>query len=176
MKQRFIYQLIFYMLFFACINSSLFSQTTLKFGVFGNGSGTLSGSNNLLNGTLNQTVTGKMENSNYTHFAGFWRGAYHITSIEDLLFDLPTAYKVYQNYPNPFNPSTIIKYDLPKASKVKIVIYNILGQKVVALIDDFKPAGRYSETFNASNLSSGIYFYSIEADGFSKVKRMIFAK
>jgi len=99
-----------------------------------------------------------------------------ITPVEKTLLDLPTVYELYQNYPNPFNPSTIIRYDLPDPSNVRIKLFNLLGQKITTLQNDFKPAGRYSISFNAMNLSSGIYFYTIEADGFKKVKRMILAK
>ena len=155
---------------------SIQAQAIVKVGTFGNGGVKMASTNYGLNGTLAQIDYGKLSSTNYTYFAGFWRGAYHITPVEKILLDLPTVYELYQNYPNPFNPSTVIKYDLPKPSKVKIVIYNVLGQKVVALIDDFKPAGRYSEVFNTTDLSSGIYFYSIEAEGFRKVKRMVFAK
>jgi len=99
-----------------------------------------------------------------------------ITPVEKTLLDLPTVYELYQNYPNPFNPSTIIKYDLPSASNVKIELFNLLGQKITTLQNVYKLAGRYSVSFNAIDLSSGIYFYTIEADGFKKEKRMILAK
>ena len=155
---------------------SIQAQTVLKAGAFGNGGAKIIGSNYAVNGTLAQVDYGKLSGTNYMYFAGFWRGAYHLTPIEDVLFDLPTSYALYQNYPNPFNPSTIIKYDLPAASNVKINVYNLLGQKISSLQDDFKPAGRYSIAFNALNLSSGIYFYTIESEGFKKVKRMVLAK
>jgi hypothetical protein len=155
---------------------SIQAQTVLKAGTFGNGGAKVAGSNYAVNGTLGQIDYGKLSGANNIYFAGFWRGAYHLTPVEELLFDLPSVYELYQNYPNPFNPSTIIKYDLPAASNVKINVYNLLGQKVTSLQDDFKPAGRYSISFNAAHLSSGIYFYTIEAEGFKKVKRMVLAK
>lgn len=161
------------------ILSMLFSiqaQTVLKAGAFGNGGTKIAGSNYAVNGTLGQIDYGKLSGTNYTYYAGFWRGANHFTPVEDILFDLPTSYALYQNYPNPFNPSTIIKYDLPAASNVKINVYNLLGQKVTSLQDAYKPAGRYSISFNAGHLSSGIYFYSIESEGYKKVKRMVLAK
>ena len=136
----------------------------------------MTSTNYAVNGTLGQIDYGKLASTNYTYFAGFWRGAYHITSVEDILFDLPTSYELYQNFPNPFNPTTIIKYDLPVASNVKINVYNLLGQKITTLQDNFKPAGKHTISFNASNLSSGMYFYIIESEGFRKVKRMVLAK
>ena len=155
---------------------SIQAQAVLKAGTFGNGGLKVTGVNYAVNGTLGQVDYGKLSGSNYMHYAGFWRGAYHLTPVEDVLFDLPTSYALYQNYPNPFNPSTIIKYDLPKASKVKIIVYNLLGQKVISLQDAYKPAGRYSISFNAGHLSSGVYFYTIESEAFKKVKRMVLAK
>lgn len=80
------------------------------------------------------------------------------------------------NHPNPFNPITIINYALPSSRKVVIKIYDILGREVVELLNEEKQAGAYSVTFNASNLSSGVYFYSITAGNFRQVKKMILAK
>ncbi len=89
---------------------------------------------------------------------------------------LPTVYRLQQNYPNPFNPTTTIAFDLPKASDVQLVIYNMLGQEVTTLCDRQMQAGRYQFTFDASQLSSGIYFYRIQADGFSDLKKMTLLK
>ena len=80
------------------------------------------------------------------------------------------------NYPNPFNPTTMISYTLPIDSKVVIKVYDILGREVETLVSDFKTAGKYSVNFNASNLSSGIYFYSISAGNFHQTKKMILTK
>jgi hypothetical protein len=89
---------------------------------------------------------------------------------------LPKSYALAQNYPNPFNPSTTINYELPKASNVSITIYNALGQKVAELLNSEMKAGRYQMNFNASNLSSGLYFYSIKAGEFSSTKKMMLLK
>jgi uncharacterized repeat protein (TIGR01451 family) len=100
----------------------------------------------------------------------------YITNIDNDESSFPLQYKLHQNYPNPFNPITHIKYDLPKSSKVKIDIFNILGQKVITLVDDHKKAGSYSVDFNGSKFASGLYFYRIEADNFQKTRKMIFMK
>jgi len=86
-----------------------------------------------------------------------------------------------QNYPNPFNPSTIIKYDLLKSGKVELKIYNILGQEVKTLVNNFEEKGRKSITWNGENnfnqkVSSGIYFYRISSENWSDIKKMIFLK
>ncbi len=88
----------------------------------------------------------------------------------------PTKYSLEQNYPNPFNPSTTIKYSLPNNSTVSLKVYNLIGQEVATLINSFQTSGEYSVTFNASNLSSGVYFYRLESGSFNVVKKMLFVK
>jgi photosystem II stability/assembly factor-like uncharacterized protein len=85
----------------------------------------------------------------------------------------PNNFKLSQNYPNPFNPSTKIKFTLPKADKVKIELYNTLGQRVETLLKQNMKAGYHEVEFNAQNLSSGIYFYRIKAGEFQDVKKMV---
>ena len=83
---------------------------------------------------------------------------------------------ILQNYPNPFNLSTVIKYELPTQSRVTIDIYDILGRKVTTLRNDVQPAGYYQMRSNAQNLSSGMYFYKIQAGDFVETKKMILLK
>jgi hypothetical protein len=93
---------------------------------------------------------------------------------------LPKEFKLYQNYPNPFNSSTVISYQLPVSSKITLKIYDVLGNLMVTLIDEEKQPGKYEVDFNTSNikqlLSSGIYFYTLSADGFMSTKKMILLK
>jgi hypothetical protein len=100
-----------------------------------------------------------------------------ITNIEDRgnLY-IPKEYKLEQNYPNPFNPSTTIKYSLPKESLVTLKIYNLLGEEVATLINTEQTIGIYEIDFDASNLSSGIYLYRIQAGDFVEMKKMILMK
>ena len=88
----------------------------------------------------------------------------------------PNKFSLSQNYPNPFNPSTKIKFALPKADKVKIEIYNTLGQRVEILLNQHMKAGSHEIDFNAKKLSSGIYFYQIKVGEFQDVKKMILIK
>ena len=90
--------------------------------------------------------------------------------------NLPVSYKLDQNYPNPFNPSTTINYSIPKESIVTLKIFNILGQEVKTLVNGEKSPGSYSIRFDASNLSSGIYFYSLRAGDYNQVKKMMLLK
>ncbi|GJQ61889.1 MAG: hypothetical protein SCALA702_09420 [Melioribacteraceae bacterium] len=95
---------------------------------------------------------------------------------------LPEDFAIYQNYPNPFNPATTIKFALPMESNVRVVVYNLLGEVVRELSNLNYKAGYHHVNFNASNLSSGIYFYSIEAsavdgsDNFKEVRKMMLLK
>lgn len=75
------------------------------------------------------------------------------------------------NYPNPFNPSTLISYSIPEEGFVTVKIYNTLGQEVESLVDEFKLAGRYQVNFNASKLSSGVYFYRVKSGNNNLVKK-----
>ena len=91
------------------------------------------------------------------------------------LNNLPKTYKLYQNYPNPFNPTTSIKYEIPKNAEITIKIYDLLGKEVFSL-NEYKQAGSYEVKFDGSNLASGMYFYSLEANGFKDVKKMVLLK
>lgn len=85
-------------------------------------------------------------------------------------------YSLSQNYPNPFNPETKIQFSIPKNGLVKIVVYDLLGQEVKELVNEFKQQGSYGVSFNGANLSSGIYFYKMITDDFVETKKMILVK
>ncbi len=90
--------------------------------------------------------------------------------------ETPVSFELKQNYPNPFNPVTTIGYKIAKSGNVKLSVFDVTGREVAVLLNDFKQAGIYSVSFNATGLSSGIYFYKLSAEGFSDVKRMILVK
>ncbi|MEJ2103362.1 MAG: T9SS type A sorting domain-containing protein [Ignavibacteriaceae bacterium] len=85
-------------------------------------------------------------------------------------------YLLYQNYPNPFNPTTTIRYELPQDGVVTIDIYDILGQKVKTLLNEFKKADRYEATFNSTGLASGVYIYQMRVNDFITSKKMVLVK
>jgi hypothetical protein len=98
------------------------------------------------------------------------------TSVEKDESVIVNEYKLYSNYPNPFNPTTTIQFDLKEASIVTLRVYNNLGELVAELENRKLSAGRYSRIFDASNLTSGIYFYKLKANNFVKVKKMTLLK
>ncbi len=89
---------------------------------------------------------------------------------------IPEIYTLNQNYPNPFNPVTQIKYGIPKQGLVTMKVYDILGREITKLVNEVKAPGSYIVDFDGSNLSSGVYFYKLEANGFVDVKRMMLIK
>ena len=99
-----------------------------------------------------------------------------ITYVESLNLGIPDDYRIEQNYPNPFNPTTRIRYGLPKDGNVVITVYNVLGEEVAKLMNDFQSAGYYEINFDASNLTSGIYIYRISAGSFTQTRKMLLIK
>ena len=103
--------------------------------------------------------------------------AIHIPiGIDDDLPALVNNYELRQNHPNPFNPVTTIEYSLPRSGEVSLIIFNLLGEEVARLVDGFQPAGEHNTAWNASNVSSGIYFYRLGVGNFVETKKMILLK
>ena len=108
-------------------------------------------------------------------------GSFHYTSSIEADLGIPKQFSLDQNYPNPFNPSTTIRFALPMNAKVNIRLYNTLGQEVVNILNSELDAGVHETVFNASNFSSGVYFYRLEAKGedgsvLGETKRMLLIK
>ncbi len=89
---------------------------------------------------------------------------------------VPKEFTLLQNYPNPFNPTTKIRWQSPISSHQTLKIYDLLGREVATLVNEFKPAGSYEINFDASNLSSGVYYYQLRAGDFIEIKKMIYLK
>lgn len=96
--------------------------------------------------------------------------------INEIPGPVPSGYAMEQNYPNPFNPTTNIRFTLPKANHVNLTVYNITGQRVAILVDEFKAAGTFEVSFDAVKLPSGTYFYRISSGDFSSIKKMLLIK
>lgn len=89
---------------------------------------------------------------------------------------LPTEYSLLQNYPNPFNPSTLIIFNIPRASYVKLRLFNVLGEEISILMDQYLPKGKYTSSWNGDGYPGGVYFYRIEADDFHETKKMVLVR
>ncbi len=103
-------------------------------------------------------------------------GAYNKLAKTTAGIIIPKEYKLYDNYPNPFNPGTQIKYSIKENGFVTLKVYDVLGNEVAVLANEEKQAGTYTVTFDAGNLASGIYFYSISTNGFHQTKKMLLIK
>ena len=92
--------------------------------------------------------------------------------------EIPTQFSLEQNYPNPFNPSTVIKYQIPTSGEVTLKVFNVLGEEVATLVNEYKIAGKYNSQFSIRNyqLSSGVYFYTLKAGNYFQAKKMILLK
>jgi hypothetical protein len=113
--------------------------------------------------------------------AGSYSDDYALNKVSSKHIDLKnstivTEYGISQNYPNPFNPATTINYQLPSNSMVTIKVYDILGNEIKTLVNEYKQAGRYNVSFDASKLSSGVYIYRITAGDYSSAKKMTLVK
>ncbi len=98
------------------------------------------------------------------------------TGVNEINSDLPTAYSLYQNYPNPFNPSTTISFSIPTEELVSLKVFDSLGEEVARLMNEVKPSGNYSVSFDASKYSSGVYLYRIQTDKYSFTRKMTLIK
>jgi hypothetical protein len=138
-------------------------------------------------GTIESTISGItagsdhvyiIEEAEYASLCFFFRVNVNvITDVEETyITDIPLDYSLKQNYPNPFNPSTVISWQLPVGSHQTLKIYDVLGNEAATLVDEFREAGRYETTFDASTLSSGIYFYRLQAGSFVETKKMLLLK
>jgi hypothetical protein len=158
-----------------CI-SPLYSQYQINNYVFGNGGARVTNSDHSISSTLGQTFVGISSNTDFTHYSGYWRSVALLTNVvgEDEL--IPFKFDLLQNYPNPFNPSTNIKYAIAKQTRVRIEVYNILGQRVAVLVNENKNPGYYTVKFDGSDLATGFYVYRMQTKEYNSIKKMLFVK
>ncbi|HSD64568.1 MAG TPA: YCF48-related protein [Ignavibacteriaceae bacterium] len=107
-------------------------------------------------------------------------GTYKYSKVIEIKINIASSFSLDQNYPNPFNPSTMIRYSIPADQIVKLNVYNLLGQKIITLVDGFQKSGQHEVNFNASSgscrIASGVYYYKLEAGTRSSIKKMILMK
>jgi hypothetical protein len=97
-------------------------------------------------------------------------------NVEEIQNDLPSDFTLFQNYPNPFNPKTKIEFRIVNSGFVSLKVFNVLGKEVAILVNDYKPAGKFEVEFNASELTSGVYFYQLKVENIIETKKMILLK
>ncbi len=112
----------------------------------------------------------------YLSFKIYKYGTAIVDGIADAKSPTPSGFTLSENFPNPFNPSTSISYSVPVRSHVTMVIFNLLGQQVARLVDEEKMPGSYSVTWDASNVSSGVYYYRMMAGTFNEIKKMLLTR
>ena len=108
-------------------------------------------------------------------FSSVWHFTTGATNIS-LNSEIPKEFKLYNSYPNPFNPSTKIKFDIPKSSYVKLIVYDVLGREIKTLVNEKLNAGRYEVEFEATSYPSGVYFYKMVTDNYVSIKKMVLLK
>jgi len=114
----------------------------------------------------------------------FFFGGYNFSYMDFILTAVnvddgenkPLSYSLQQNYPNPFNPLTIINYSILQDGNVELIVYDLLGRELIKLVDEYKSAGDHQVNFNAANLSSGLYYYTLKSGSFKSTKKMILIK
>ena len=99
-----------------------------------------------------------------------------VTSVDPVSNTIPEKFSLHQNYPNPFNPTTNIKFDIPVNSDVRLSVYNTLGKEVAVLINEKLSAGQYDIQWNGNGFSSGVYYYRLEMNGATEVRKMMLIK
>jgi len=135
------------------------------------------------NGTTTETQLYSFVDENITSGKYLYRlkqvdfdGTVEYSNEAEVTVTVPEKFELSQNYPNPFNPSTKIKYQIATSNPVSLKIYDVLGNEVASLINEVQPAGNYEVTFDARSLSSGTYFYKLQAGSFVKTKKMVLLK
>ncbi len=142
-------------------------------------SGTASG-NDYISGVAVQD-TDRIYVTGSANFSGTGIGFYtlrysKISAIDPISGVIPSTFSIKQNYPNPFNPSTSIRFDVPNSSFVRVSVYDVMGREIENLVNEQLKAGEYMVKWDAARFSSGIYFYSIAADGYQSTKKMMLIK
>ena len=103
-------------------------------------------------------------------------GVFVPTSVTTQNAGTVETYALHQNYPNPFNPSTTIEFEIPARTNVRLSVYDVLGREVAVLFSGVHEAGRYSQVWNAADAASGMYFFRLQADRFTAVRKMLLVK
>ena len=122
------------------------------------------------------TVVKNISNNTQEFYYGNFDIACIVSATESITQNTPKEYLLLQNYPNPFNPSTVISYQLPVSSNITLKVYDVLGNEVATLVDEYKTAGSFEVEWEATNYPSGVYFYQLQSEGYVATRKMILMK
>jgi hypothetical protein len=151
---------------------AFYSQEKMSGSVFGIGGNDSANKLYKLRSTLGETLTGSVSNTVNRSKVGFWYLTKDVLTGIENDNNIPKVFSLSQNYPNPFNPSTTIEFQLPKRVYATLILYDIIGQEVVRILEKELDTGNYKIHFNAFNLSSGVYIYRLVAGDFISTKKL----
>ena len=134
--------------------------------------------NTVVRSVAGQPFAGYSRQGNYMAACGFLANPMVVGPVVAVAEGpgLPVSFALSQNYPNPFNPSTVIRFELPRAVNVSLKVYNMLGQEVVELMNGLQQAGVHAVRLDARNLASGAYIYRLRTDGFEASRKLMLLK
>jgi hypothetical protein len=161
-----------------CPAGSSAQTSTLHWHSTATGFGISSSPTSIVKSMVGQGFIGTMQGTSTTIQSGFLADSFLrnvATSVAEAE-DLPAEFRLLQNYPNPFNPTTMIKFQLPAASTVRLVVYDVLGREVTLLVNGQKEAGSYSVRFDARHLSGGVYVYVLQTKQRSLTGKMLLVR
>jgi hypothetical protein len=173
---------------FLCLNLTMAASASGEYvlirDVLATAGGQASSASYLLDYSVGQTIVGASQGCSHTEWAGFWGGSpsgQPTFAAEEMQVTVPSKYLLHQNYPNPFNPQTHIAYRLPEANHVSLSIYNVRGQLVNRLVDQYQLPGEHEAIWNGQDVygtpvASGVYFYRLTAGSFQQVRKMLLLK
>jgi hypothetical protein len=160
----------------------LAQEYKIKNGTFAGGGTMAFSSQNRICSAAGQPMVASAFSVSYGVKSGFWHGpASRITAVAPAVPSLPAVFELYPAYPNPFNPSGTIVLEIPGPCRVTLTVYDLLGRKVRELLDENRPAGRFTLHWDGSDkdgirLPSGLYIYRMEADGFAASRSMVLVR
>jgi hypothetical protein len=153
------------------------AQYKLAGRVIANGGGSTSDGTRRIIGTVGQAAIGSESSTLNKISMGFWYAQTNpVSAVKPEKQSVPLVFQLEQNYPNPFNPTTMISYQLPVASEVRLEVYDMLGRGVAVLVNEKKAPGSYEVRFDASALPSGVYVYRLRAGEFVQVRKLVVLK
>ncbi len=169
--------LLFCLLLLSLLWAVSASGTQVKLVTPSNGSGSLSSASYQVKLTVGQVASGQSQSVSYIMNTGFWNmlGSTYLVAVDDGVFP-GLRNQLFKNYPNPFNPSTRISFSLDAEAEVRIDLFDLKGRKVDTLLQEVRPAGPHSITYQPANLASGVYFVLMRAGSFRATQRIMLVK